>query len=553
MLNRYARQTAGSSDHRTSRIAVVGAGPGGLACAVILASRGLDVTVYEAQEKIGGRTGKLEIKGPDGPQYRFDLGPTFFLMPHVLQEIFASAGRRIEDELELVRLDPMYRLVIGRTGREDVVLDATQDPGEMGRRIAAIDPADGEAFARFIAHNKRKFGAAEPILRRSFSTVLDALKGDTLRSLGLIKPHLSVEQLNKRYFRDPSVRLAVGFQSKYLGMSPSVCPSLFTILPYIEYAYGVWHPVGGCNAVMRALARVLIDLGGRIETSTPVLGLELACGRVSGVRLGGARSGEIARCDHAVINADATWALKHLVPEKHRGRWTDRAIERKKYSCSTYMLYLGVEGEVDLPHHTIRTAPDYERNLDEIGAAGGRRGRISEDPSFYVCNASRTDPSLAPSGHSSVYVLMPTPNTMAAIDWPAQTDRVRELLLDRIETVLGAELRGRIRAERRITPEDWRSMRINYGATFNLAHSMDQMLHRRPSHRLAGCPGAWLVGGGTHPGSGLPVIFLSAQITSSLVLDEVGAGARDTMPAPGIDTAGHAIAQMMEPAAAKSG
>src|SRR5690606_30831808 len=160
-------------------------------------------------------------------------------------------------------------------------------------------------------------------------------------------------------------------------------------------------------------------------------------------------------------------------------------------SCSTFMLYLCVEGDVDLPHHTIRTAPLYRENLANIGRDGGRRCSLSHDPSFYVCNPSHTDPTLAPPDDSSLYILQPTPNALAPIDWEAERPRMRELLLDRVRDVLGVDLRGRIRVEQSFTPWQWRAMNINAGATFNLAHSMTQMLHRRMPHRLPYARGVW--------------------------------------------------------------
>ncbi len=506
-----------------ARIAIIGAGPGGLAAGVLLAGAGLDVTVYESQPTLGGRTARIELPTPRGT-YAFDRGPTFFLMPHVLDEIFRAVGRRLEDEVELNRLDPMYRLVIGQPGAPDITVDTTQDLDAMADRLSAIHPDDGRNFRAFVEHNRKKLDAAEPILRRPIRSPLDLVRPDAARALPLIKPHLTVQDLNSKYFKHPATKLAVGFQSKYLGMSPYDCPSLFTILPFIEYEYGIWHPNGGCNALMAALARVLTDLGGRIQTSSPVEGLELDGRRVTGVRLGGSHAGEVHACDHAVINADATWAMKHLIPEHLRGRDSDAQIDNRKYSCSTYMLYLGVEGAVDLPHHTIRTAPAYERNLEDIGRNNGSAGTLTDDPSFYLCNPSRTDPSLAPDGDSALYVLLPTPNGRAPIDWAREAPRVRQNLLGRIRDVLGIELEPRIRAELQVTPDDWRSLNITHGATFNLAHSLDQMLHKRPPHRLPYVDGAWLVGGGTHPGSGLPVIFLSSQITSRLIMDELGVG-----------------------------
>lgn len=516
-------EDAGSTPESGSgrkKIAIVGAGPGGLAAAVLLVSRGLDVTIYEAQNRIGGRSARITLG-----DHHFDTGPTFFLMPHVLDEIFSAVGAKLADEVDLRRLDPLYRLVIGQPDGEDIVIDPTQDTDKMAERIAAVHQPDGRAFRAFVEHNRAKLNAAEPILRRPIRSPLDLIKADAIKALPYINPHKTVHSLSSKYFDHPAVKLAVGFQSKYLGMSPMECPSLFTILPFIEYEYGVWHPIGGCNAIMEALARVFVRAGGKIETSSPVESLEIDNGRVRGLNLGGDRSGERIECDHAVINADAAWAIKKLIPQQIRGRDSNRAFDNKKYSCSTYMLYLGVEGGVDLPHHTIRTARAYEQNLDDISRGNGSLGSLTADPSFYVCNPSITDPSLAPEGDSSVYVLLPTPNGKANIDWSAESDRLRELLLDRIDSVLGEDLRGRIKHEKRLTPDDWRGMNINHGATFNLSHSLDQMLHKRPQHKLPYCDGAWLVGGGTHPGSGLPVIFLSAQITAKMLCEQIGVGA----------------------------
>ncbi len=508
-----------SSLMRPPKIAIVGAGPGGLASAVLLAGRGLDVTIYEAQPEIGGRTGRI-TRG----DYSFDRGPTFFLMPYVLQEIFGAVGKNLEDYVDLRRLDPMYRLLIGQPDGRDITINATQDLARMGEQLGKLHPEDGRAFESFVAHNRKKLNAAEPILRRPIRSFADLISADAMKVLPVLKPTQTVDSLSSRYFKHPASKVAVGFQSKYLGMSPYDCPSLFTILPFIEYEYGVWHPIGGCHALMRALAKVFVELGGTIRTGAPVDNVRVDRGRVTGLEV----QGTVEPCDHVVINADATWALKNLFSESIRGKITDASLDSKKYSCSTFMMYLGVEGGIDLPHHTIRTAPDYRGNLLDIGCREGAGGRLTEDPSFYVCNPSVTDPTLAPAGHSSLYVLMPTPNTRAPIDWKAEASTCRDRLLERLRTLLGVDLNGRIREETMLTPDDWAAQNINFGATFNLAHSLDQMLHKRPQHRVPFADGAWLVGGGTHPGSGLPVIFLSAQITAGLVLKELSIEARPT-------------------------
>ncbi|MEQ9095670.1 MAG: phytoene desaturase family protein [Phycisphaerales bacterium] len=512
-------------------IAIIGAGPGGLAAAMLLAASGARVKVYEAQSRVGGRTSRVSLQGESG-EFRFDLGPTFFLMPYVLDEIFRAAGLRLADAVELTRLDPMYRLLLGRSGQDPISLDTTQDVAEMARRIGTIDAKDGAAFERFIIDNRAKLTAAEPILRRAIRSPLDLLKADAIKALPHINPHQSVHQLLSKYFNHPQVRLAVSFQSKYLGMSPFDCPSLFTILPFIEYEYGVWHVTGGLNQLMHAMAGACEQMGVEICTGAPVERLTFEGSRATGVVVDGSHH------EHAdiVVNADAPWALKHLIPpdalRRVAGYATPRAIDDKKYSCSTAMLYLGIEGPTDLPHHTIYISSRYEQNLEEIS----RLGTLSEDPSAYVCNPVATDPSMAPPGCSALYVLMPTPNERSDVNFKAERRRMRADMLAQLETVFGIErIEERIQCEQMVAADDWAAMNINHGATFNLAHNLGQMLHKRPRHKLQGLEGVWMVGGGTHPGSGLPVIFLSSQITAKMLCEQRGL-AYAGVEAPGLPT-----------------
>jgi phytoene desaturase len=541
-------EEAGTVASTRRSIAVVGAGPGGLAAAVVLAASGLEVTVYEAASVVGGRTSRVTLGAgsESGRAYHVDRGPTFFLMPYVLEEIVRSAGRRLSDVVDLRRLDPMYRLIVG--GGPDAssgvarttVIEATQDIESMAARLGALDAADGPAFERMIAENRAKLELMTPILRSRITSPLDLVNMGSVKVAPYLNPHLSVNGYLSSRFRHPATRLALSFQSKYLGMSPYDCPSLFSILPLIEYEYGVWHPIGGCSAVMAALARIVEELGGRIETGARVTRAEFdEKRRLRGLRISGPDGVErTVEHEHVVINADATWALKNLIaPELRHGRGalgsllgssggadSDEAIDAKRYSCSTFMLYLGVKGGVDLPHHTIYVSSKYRENLEDIS----RTGRLSEDPSLYVCNPSVTDSTLAPAGDSSLYVLLPCPNTKVGappLDWSRAAGEARRLCLEQIAERFGVrDLERRIVAEQVVTPADWRAANINHGATFNLAHNLGQMLHKRVHNKLPGFEGVWFVGGGTHPGSGLPVIWLSSQTTARAVCEEVGVG-----------------------------
>ncbi|MCK6501629.1 MAG: phytoene desaturase family protein, partial [Nitrospira sp.] len=357
----------------------------------------------------------------------------------------------------------------------------------------------------------------------------DLLNLRMLKLLPMIRPHQSVDTYLSGFFQDPRIRLAFSFQSKYLGMSPFRCPSLFSILSFLEYEYGVFHPTGGCGSITRALARLAEKLGVRIHLGEPVEEILFQGRRATGVRTPSGTH----RADALVVNADFARAMSRLVPDRLRRRWSDGKLEKKKYSCSTFMMYLGVDGTFDLPHHNIFIANDYRRNLADIED----HHRLSEDPSFYVENPSITDPTLAPRGQSALYVLLPVSHQHPNIDWNREKARFRKLALRQIAAA-GFNLdESKIRFERIVTPADWDARyEIYKGATFNLAHSLDQMLHLRPRNRFEEFDGMYLVGGGTHPGSGLPVIFESARISSRLLLEDLGISAgwrQGTPPSPG--------------------
>ena len=496
----------------------MGAGPGGLASAMLLAHAGAKVTVLERRDRPGGRTSALEADAPlaDGTRgpFRFDTGPTFFLYPRVLGEIFSQVGRDLMEEVPMTRLDPQYRLEFGGGGR----LDATPDVAEMERQIAALCPADAGRFADYLAENREKLARFRPILESPFSSWRDAAKPHMAKMLPLVRPWLSLDGELKRHFSDPRLRVAFSFQSKYLGMSPFRCPSLFSILSFLEYEHGVWHPTGGCAAVSEAMAEIAVELGADLRLDAEVTGLRFDGKKPVAVETA---DGETFKCDALVLNADFGRAMTRLVPDSLRKNWTDAKLAKKKFSCSTFMLYLGVEGlEEDLPHHTIYIAEDYERNLREI-----ETDRVlSVDPSVYVQNACVTDPSLAPDGHSTLYILAPVTHESPHVDWERDAPAFRETVLDQVGAKFGVKnLRDRIRYEYQITPADWDGgYEIHKGATFNLAHNLRQMLHLRPRNRFEDLDGTYLVGGGTHPGSGLPVIYESARITTRLLAQDYG-------------------------------
>jgi phytoene desaturase len=492
---------------KQSRSAViVGAGPGGLAAALLLAKSGVKVTIVEKRGQVGGRTSTIEQDG-----FKFDIGPTFFLYPQVLKEIFSAAGYDLADELPMTRLDPQYRLVFGAGGE----LLATPNVERMEKAIAAISPEDAKRFHEFLTHNRTKLAKFLPFLQSPFESWRDLMKPEMLKLVPLLAPWRSLDGDLQSHFKDERIRLGFSFQSKYLGMSPFRCPSLFSILSFLEYEHGVFHPTGGCGSVTRVMARMCREMGVEILLNEPVERVLIEKGKAIGVKT----ANHSLPADAVVVNADFAGAMKRLVPNRLRNKWTDEKLSKKRYSCSTFMMYLGIDGHYeDVSHHTIYLEKDYKQNLRDIEDLH----QLSDSPSFYVQNASVTDKTLAPESQSTLYVLLPVTHESGKVDWAKETPRYREIAIDQMEKIGITGLRERIRTEKIVTPSGWASEFDLYkGATFSMAHSLNQMLHLRPHNRFEDIDQMYLVGGGTHPGSGLPVIFESARITSRLLLEDL--------------------------------
>jgi phytoene desaturase len=502
----------GSSPRK--RIAVVGAGPGGLTAAMLLAKHGYQVTVYERKANVGGRNGALRLDG-----FTFDIGPTFLLMNSFLRQAFHMTGRRLEDYLQLKPIDPFYRLSYA-DGRE---FFPTHDRAAMREQIERLFPGQSPGYERFMSDEATKAARLNDVIRLPYGSLAAIFRPQVLAALPYLDAHRSLWGYLGRYFRHRDLRAAFTFQAKYLGMSPWRAPATYSMLSFMEHHEGIFHPIGGLNAISEAMAKVVREEGGELRLATPVRRLRIEGRRAVGVEL---ESGEFVPADRVVLNADFAHAMHHLVAPEHLSRWHPKRIKRKGFSCSTFMLYLGVDRTYDVPHHGIFFSGDYEKNVREVASAKSP----SEDPSFYVHNPSRIDPTLAPAGQSALYILVPVPNNRSGIRWDEEGPRYREKLLTLLETRAQlTDLRKHIVVERMLTPADWASeMCVHEGATFNLAHNFGQMLCWRPHNEFEDIDDCYLVGGGTHPGSGLPTIYESGRISAMLL------AARDgiTIPPP---------------------
>ncbi len=487
---------------RRNRIAIIGAGPGGLAAGMLLSHRGFDVRIFEKQDRVGGRNASLERDG-----FTFDLGPTFLMMKFILDEIFETTGRSIDDYLETVSLDPMYLLDYG----DDYLLSYRGD-ADIAAEIDRVFGEGPQGLAKFYRREGRRYEGLLPALQRPYSRLSDLFSREALAALPHLAPGRSLFDVLGDYFEDDRLKLAFTFQAKYLGMSPWDCPGAFAIIPYIEHKFGIYHVMGGLNRIPKAMAQVIQEEGGQIHLGSQVERILLDGRKARGIRLA---SGEEIEADHVIVNADFAHAMSNLVDPGVLRKYSPERLASRHYSCSTFMLYLGIEGKVDIPHHSIYFAKDYRANVDDVF----KRMKLSDDLSVYVQNASVTDPTLAPEGCSALYVLVPVANNKSGFDWSSVGPGYRERILDVLEErVPLPDLRERIRTEMLINPRGWEDQYSVYaGATFNLGHNLGQMLYLRPHNRFEELDNVYLAGGGTHPGSGLPTIWESGRISARLI------------------------------------
>jgi phytoene desaturase len=493
---------------KKKKIIIVGAGPGGLACGMILASKGFDVHIYEKEDKVGGRNGFIQAG-----DYKFDIGPTFFLMKDVLEKIFNLCGRDLHKYAKLVDLDPMYKLVF-----KDKVFHPSTNEEKMIEELNRVFPGNAENYKRYMAKEKVKYEKLIPCLEIPYGKYTDYLSMNLVKAAPYLDATKSIYEVLGKYFDDEILKLCFTFQAKYIGMSPWKAPGLFSMISYIEHGGGVYHVMGGLNQLSLSMAKVLEEFGGKIYLNKTVKEVLTKDGKATGIKL---ENGEIINADDTVLNADFAYAMKNLIPEDKRKKYKDKKLESMKYSCSTFMLYLGLDKVyTNINHHNIFFSHDYKKNVDEIT----ENQVVSDDPSFYVHNPSRIDKSLAPEGKSAVYVLVPIGNKSKGISWEERKAKYKEKIIDLLESKAGMEnIREHIEEIRVITPDDWQNnMNIFQGATFNLAHNMGQMLYKRPHNEFEEFKNCYLVGGGTHPGSGLPTIYESGRISAKLIMDKYG-------------------------------
>jgi len=486
---------------KSEKIGIIGAGPGGLSCAMLLAHKGFDVTVLEKASEVGGRSAPINLEA-----FKFDTGPTFLMMKYVLDELFDLCDRKSADYLQFKLLDPMYQLSF-----PDFYIQMSNNKERMRNELNRVFPGNEEGLNKFYSREKKKYERIIKNLYKDYSSLASFLSLKLIAALPSFFLGGSIFDNLGNYFKEEKLRICFTFQSKYLGMSPWECPAAFTIIPFVEHEYGIYHVIGGLNQISKAMAQIVKEENGAVITDQKVKKIETSGNKVTGVQL---QDGKKLAFDKVIVNADFGYSMSKLFQPGKIKKYSSAKLQKKKFSCSAFMLYLGVDKKYVAPHHNIVFAEDYRKNISDI-----QEGRLSEDSSFYVQNASVTDDTLAPNGKSTIYLLVPVPNNRSNIDWNEKAESFKETLLTNVEerTPL-KDLRDHIEIEKMITPKQWeQDYNVYIGSTFNLAHNLSQMLYFRPHNKFEELKNLYLVGGGTHPGSGLPTIYISGIVTAGLI------------------------------------
>jgi phytoene desaturase len=475
---------------------VVGSGFGGLAAAIRLQARGYDTTILEMRDKPGGRAYVFEDRG-----FTYDAGPTILTAPFLIDELFALAGKRTVDYVRIVPVTPFYRIVFP-DGR---AFDYTGDEAEIIAQISKFNPADVPGYLRFVAKSRAIFERAFiDLADRPFSSFADMLRvaPDLIR----LRSHESVFRLVARHIKDPLLRQVFSFHPLLVGGNPFQSSSIYAMIHYLERKWGVHFAMGGTGALVQALLRLFIEMGGKLRLNARVGKLLVENGIARGVRLD---SGEELPAAVVVSNADVANFYRKAVPSSARKKWTDRRLNRMRYSMSLFLVYFGTNRTYpDLAHHTIVLTGRYRELLDDIF----RKKILARDFSLYLHAPTRTDPSLAPPGCECFYVLSPVPHLAGAVDWNAVKDRYADAILASLEK-LCPDLRAHLVSRLIWTPLDFESkLDAHLGSAFQFEPILTQSAWFRPHNVSEDVKNFFLVGAGTHPGAGVPGVLSSAKL-----------------------------------------
>ncbi|MEO7038845.1 MAG: phytoene desaturase [Gemmatimonadaceae bacterium] len=485
------------------KIVVIGSGFGGLAAAIRLCAQGHDVTVLEKLDKPGGRAYVFEQDG-----FTFDAGPTIITAPWLIHELFELAGKRTEDYVSLVRVDPFYNVRF----QDGSVFRYNGDRAAILEQIRAWSPRDVEGYERFAKQADKIFETGMALIATPFLTLGDMAR--ILPDLIRLRSDRSVARFVEGYIHDDRLRQLFSFHPLLIGGNPFHTTNIYALIHTLEQRWGVWFAMGGMGKLVRALTTLIGELGGRVRCETEVEEIEIdaATGRAQGVRLG---TGERIAADVVVSNADVAFTYSKLISPQHRPTFSDAKLARMRYSMSLFVLYFGTDRTYpDTAHHEIIMGPRYRELLEDIFT----RKVLASDFSLYLHRPTATDPSLAPPGGDAFYVLSPVPHLGGDTDWSMAARPYRDAIVQYLEAHHLPDLSKHIVTERIVDPRYFRDTLNSYlGSAFSVEPVLTQSAWMRPHNRSEDISNLYFAGAGTHPGAGIPGVISSGKIVANLI------------------------------------
>ena len=482
------------------KVIIIGAGLGGLAAALRLAKSGFDVTITEKNETVGGKVNQVEADG-----YKFDTGASLLTMRHVFADLFDFCGRRVEDYLDIVPLDPICRYFWTDKTR----FDASSNLEKTVSEIERIAPNDVVNFTKYLADARRKYEIAErTFLAHALNDLPRLLRPKYLKDLLAISSMKTLEKHNAGYFKSPKLQQLFNRFATYNGSSPFQTPATFALVPFVEFGLGAWYVRGGIYEIPKALERLASELNVEIKTNCAVEKIVTEDEKSVGVRL---ENGEFLKSDYVVANSDAIETHRNLLDEKY----FNEKLDRREPSCSGFVLLLGVKKKyAQLAHHNIFFSDDYAAEFDALF----NDLRPAPNPTIYVCATSATDATQSPDGCENLFVLVNAPYTSSRTDWNIEAGNYRDLIIEKLENFGLEDLNESIEYEKIITPEDFEAQyRTNRGSIYGVSSNGIFSAFLRVPNRSKQIKNLFFVGGATHPGGGMPLVLLSGKMACELI------------------------------------
>jgi phytoene desaturase len=488
-------------------IVIIGAGIGGLSAAIHLAAAGKRVIVLEKNAATGGKMGEIEAEG-----FRWDTGPSVITMRPVFEDLFRTAGRRLEDYLTLLPLQPLTRYFYA----DGSVLDVDADPQVTAQRLEHYHTGDGQGYLDFLSYADKIHEATGDVFIYGAPPTWRTLLGVNPLRMVQTDALRTMQRAIESFVHSPQTRQLLGRFATYTGASPYLAPATLNVIAHVELNEGVWYPQGGIAEIAKALTRLAGELGVEIRTNCGVDGIDLTFDRVTGVRT----AGERIETDHVIANVDVITVYERLLPPIPSVRRELARLTKLEPSSSGFILLLGVEGEhPHLAHHNIFFSGDYADEFRDIF----QRGLPPRQPTIYVAITAKSDPQHAPPGCENWFVLVNTPpegeGTKTRFDWHSQASNYSRVVLDRLATAFDLDVREQIRTQQILTPPDLEALTAaRRGALYGQSSNDRMAAFRRPHNRSAAVKGLYFAGGTAHPGGGVPMVTLSGKVAAGMAL-----------------------------------